>query len=161
MNSLRDHKAKPDGVQMPPTIPSSVTISQLTSIYLGDVLDHCILISERLDQMRHNSENMTDLIFNTIGAYQNENMKQLTLVTILFLPLTFLTGYFGMNFHTFTVLDNSDAFLWKIGVPVVFVVGCWLLRDKIRRWFTRTNQRRGIRQRRKARGRSGWKTKWA
>ncbi|MCJ1358666.1 MAG: hypothetical protein MMC33_008666 [Icmadophila ericetorum] len=160
VNALRDHKAKSDGAQMPQTTPTSVTISQLAYIYLGDVLDHCILISDRLDQMRHNSENMTDLIFNTIGAYQNENMKQLTLVTILFLPLTFLTGYFGMNFHEFNGINNSDAFMWQIGVPLVFVVGCWLLRDKIRRWITRTNQRRGIKQRRKERVQSGWKPKW-
>ena len=97
VNALRDHKsnsiATTPGLsgKPPKLISSSVTISPVTQVYLGDVEDHIILITDGLGHMTHAADNMIDLIFNKNGARQNETMKQLTIVTILFLPLTFLT----------------------------------------------------------------------
>ena len=103
VNALRDHKsdsiATTPGLsgKPPKLISSSVTISPMTQVYLGDVEDHIILITDGLGQMTHAADNMIDLIFNKNGARQNETMEQLTVVTILFLPLTFLTASAAIN----------------------------------------------------------------
>lgn len=132
---------------------TGVTITSLTQTYLSDVEDHCILITDSYDQMRRSADNLVDLIFNTIGAYQNESMRQLTLVTCLFLPLTFLCGYFGMNFAVFpAVKSHDDRFFWLIAVPCVVAVMGFLMRDKIWRWATRQADRGLIMRRRRRRG---------
>ncbi|CDM30981.1 hypothetical protein DTO013E5_375 [Penicillium roqueforti] len=140
---------------VPPNLKSvggtGVTISSMCHTYLGDALDHCITIVEGYDQMRRNADNMIDLIFNTIGAYQNESMKQLTLVTCLYLPMTFLTGYFGMNFTHFAGIEHSEGYFWKIAVPFVLVTIFYLMRDKIQRYAVMLAQRRLIVSSRKQR----------
>ncbi len=74
--------------------------------------------------------------------------------------LTEVKGYFGMNFERFTgVQANSDAYFWKIAVPISFAVSMYLMRDIIRRYVIKTVTRRGITKSRRARGVSGPKYK--
>jgi Mg2+ and Co2+ transporter CorA len=156
INALRDHKSNAviTGVGGRGDIkqaPSGVKISAMAQTYLGDVEDHIILITESLDTMRRSCDNMIDLIFNTISAYQNESMKQLTVVTIIFLPMTFLTGYFGMNFTNFWSIHHNEGYFWKIALPLAFAVIVFLMRDMLRWYFVRLVQRRGISRSRKGR----------
>jgi len=130
INALRDHKIVVSGSGSGSAGPSThqtreyspgkddlrdpskgVIISPLTYVYLGDALDHCVLINENLLQIAKAADNMIDLIFNTIAARQNEVLQLLTNVTIVFLPMTFLTGYFGQNFQPFPELDQGITLL--------------------------------------------------
>ncbi|KAL0473966.1 hypothetical protein QR685DRAFT_569966 [Neurospora intermedia] len=75
INALRDHKtnmsqeAATRNLQDP---SHGVIITPTTYIYLGDVLDHCLLITDTLTQLKGSAEGIIDLIFNTISANQND-----------------------------------------------------------------------------------------
>jgi Mg2+ and Co2+ transporter CorA len=101
VNVLRDHRTNMSQEQATRELEnpaSGVIVTPLTHTYLGDVLDHGIMITEAMGQLKQSSENLINLIFNTISANQSSSMQQLTMVTIIFLPLTFITGFFGQNF---------------------------------------------------------------
>jgi Mg2+ and Co2+ transporter CorA len=156
INALRDHKNTPAGTggrneKGIKEGASGVKISPMAQTYLGDVDDHIVLLTDSLDTMRRACDNMIDLIFNTISAYQNESMKQLTVVTIIFLPLSFMTGYFGMNFTTFWSIEHNEGYFWKVAAPVAVAVIVFLMRDMLKWYLVRLVQRRGISRSRKGR----------
>ncbi|KAJ2977687.1 hypothetical protein NUW58_g7734 [Xylaria curta] len=148
ISSLRDHKTKLSEEAVTRELQNplgGVIITPVTYTYLGDVYDHCVLITENLTQIKESANHMIDLIFNTIATYQNESMKQLTIVTIIFLPLTFITGYFGQNFGIFPEAEhNNSTYFWQIALPVVFSTVLILMRDIIYESFVTFFQRRRI-----------------
>ncbi|KAH6625090.1 hypothetical protein B0J18DRAFT_479925 [Chaetomium sp. MPI-SDFR-AT-0129] len=147
INALRDHQADvpSDAIMSHLLDPNhGVIISPMTYTYLGDVLDHCVLITDTLNQLKSSADGMIGLIFNTISAHQNESMRQLTIATIIFLPLTFLTGYFGQNFEPFTVLQEDISYFWKIAIPVTAVVTIALLWEGIYDYVRAVLQQRYI-----------------
>ena len=66
--------------------------------YYRDVYDHLIRVAEQLDDYRDLASGVTDLYQSTVGNKMNLTMKQLGWVATFFLPLSFLTGFFGQNF---------------------------------------------------------------
>jgi magnesium transporter len=85
--------------------------------YFRDVYDHLIRISDLIDSYRDLLSGATDLYLSTISNRQNEVMKQLTVIATVFLPLSFITGFFGMNFG-FLVnhLITPGWTFWVIGL---------------------------------------------
>ena len=147
IQTLRDHKADvPLDTAMERILDPMhpVFITTQTYIYLGDVLDHCVLITDKLEQHKRSADGMIQLIFNTISANQNESMRQLTTATIIFLPLTFITGYFGQNFTPFKVLEKDIGYFWQIAVPVVFCTILILLWEPIYHYCRALLRRRYI-----------------
>jgi magnesium transporter len=85
--------------------------------YFRDIYDHLIRISDLIDSYRDLLSGATDLYLSTISNRQNDVMKQLTVIATIFLPLSFITGFFGQNF-AFMVTDliRSTWSFWVVGV---------------------------------------------
>ncbi|EPQ53988.1 hypothetical protein GLOTRDRAFT_130378 [Gloeophyllum trabeum ATCC 11539] len=102
-------------------------LSPTAKTYLADVLDHMEYILGSLDMFENVTENLIDCTFNVASGDMNMAMKRLTVVTVTMLPMTFLTGYFGMNFNVFwaknTDPPTSDKWFWAIALPVLAAVG--------------------------------------
>ena len=83
--------------------------------YFRDVYDHLIRMSDLVDSYRDLLSGAMDLYLSTVSNRQNEVMKQLAVVGTIFLPLSFITGFFGQNFgwlvnHALTPLWSFLAF---------------------------------------------------
>ncbi|KAF6748393.1 magnesium transporter [Ephemerocybe angulata] len=98
-------------------------MSHKAKIYLADVYDHMDYILTSLDMFAGIGENLINYTFNLASYEMNEVMRRLTLATIIFLPLSLLTGYFGMNFvPMWSVQHNSDLLFWIIALPLMAIV---------------------------------------
>ncbi|KAG2153526.1 uncharacterized protein EDB93DRAFT_221576 [Suillus bovinus] len=98
-------------------------MSHKSKIYLADVYDHMEYILTSMDMFAGITENLINYTFNMKSHEMNVIMHRLTLATLIFLPLTLLTGYFGMNFKSmWSVNNHSDALFWKIAIPVMALV---------------------------------------
>lgn len=109
-------------------------MSHKAKIYLADVYDHMDYILTSLDMFSSIAENLIDYTFNIASYQMNEVMRRLTLVTMICLPLTLLTGYFGMNFDPFPAVNhNTDKLFWIIAIPVMaLLIPVFLWSDIIR-----------------------------
>ncbi|KAH8825542.1 magnesium transporter [Flagelloscypha sp. PMI_526] len=95
-------------------------MSYTSKIYLADVYDHMTFVLASLDMFSGISENLINYAFNTASYEMNSTMQRLTAATIVFLPLSFITSYFGQNF-TSSWTSRSDIFFCMIAVPIMAV----------------------------------------
>ncbi|KIP06840.1 hypothetical protein PHLGIDRAFT_72083 [Phlebiopsis gigantea 11061_1 CR5-6] len=99
-------------------------MSHKAKTYLADVQDHVEYILSSLDMFTGVCENLVNYTFNMSSHEMNEVMRRLTLATIIFLPLTLLTGYFGMNFSSMWSIKHghSDIVFWIIALPLMAII---------------------------------------
>jgi magnesium transporter len=108
-------------------------VNERTAVYFRDVYDHVLRIHESVEATR-------DLLGNALEAYlwsasqrTNEIMKRLTLLSAIFLPLTFITGFFGQNFPEMH-LENRYIFAAML-VSCVVVPGSMVYFFVRSKWF--------------------------
>jgi magnesium transporter len=94
-------------------------------LYFRDLYDGLVRVSELVDSYRDLLSGTTDMYLSTVANRQGEINKQLTIIATIFLPLTFLTGFFGQNFASLVRWENSQwvFYLFGLGLLVVSVLG--------------------------------------
>lgn len=91
------------------------------TLYYRDVFDHIVRQYETVDGLRDLLTSAMDVYLSTVSNRLNQTMKTLTAIASLFLPLTFLTGFYGMNFAWLTgVLETPFKAFW-VGVGTMLV----------------------------------------
>jgi len=75
--------------------------------YFRDAYDHCIDIIETIGSFKELATNLTDVYLSTVNNQMNDVMKILTIVSLIFIPLTFIAGVYGMNFQAIDPYDGK------------------------------------------------------
>lgn len=86
-----------------------------TAIYLKDVYDHTIEVIDTVETYRDVLSGMLDNNLSLLTTRLNEVIKVLTVISTIFIPLTFITGVYGMNFRYLPELE------WRWGYPLVLL----------------------------------------
>jgi magnesium transporter len=104
--------------------------------YFRDVYDHLVRLGEAIDADRELMSSAIDAYLSTSSNRLNVTTKQLTVMATIFLPLTFLTGFFGQNFEWMVQhVDGWEAFaVLGLGLEVV-TLALLLALFKLRGWF--------------------------
>jgi magnesium transporter len=106
--------------------------------YFSNLKSACISALEEIDANKQILEGMSNLFYAAQGQRMNEIMKMLTVVSSLFIPLTFIVGVYGMNFDYMPELKWKSGYfiIWGImlfvilGLMIYFTKKGWLKRDK-------------------------------
>lgn len=109
-------------------------ISAETLPYLRDLYDHSIQVIDTIETYRDLFSNIMDLYLSTLSLKMNEVMKVLTIISTIFIPLTFIVGVYGMNFKLMPELGWHYGYLavWLL-MLIIAVVMIYYFRRK--RWF--------------------------
>ena len=101
-------------------------INEHTFLYIKDVSDHSLRVLESVESYRDILSGLMEIYISSISNKMNEVMKVLTVFASIFIPLTFLTGIYGMNFDNMPELHFKWAYplLWGafITIPAVLLV---------------------------------------
>lgn len=112
----------------------SSLVDERTEIYLRDLYDHIIQAIDSIDTAREMLSGLLDIYLSSINNRLNEVMKVLTIFASIFIPLTFVTGIYGMNFVYMPELHVKIAYPAVLSFMVLTAV-IMLIAFKRRGWF--------------------------
>jgi magnesium transporter len=107
--------------------------SENTRTYLRDVYDHILVVFELIESYRDVLSTLTETYMSAVSNRMNDIMKTLTIISTIFVPLTFLAGVYGMNMP---IPENefrwSYPIFWAVSLTVIGSMVWWF---RSRHWF--------------------------
>jgi magnesium transporter len=91
-------------------------ISGTLHVFFRDIYDHTIHAIDTIETLRDMLSGMLDIYLSSVSNRLNQVMKVLTIISTIFIPLTFIAGVYGMNFK------NMPEIGWPYGYPAVVVL---------------------------------------
>lgn len=109
-------------------------IKPTTDIYLRDLHDHAIRVIDTVETFRDLLSGMMDIYLSSVSNRMNEIMKVLTIITTIFVPVTFIVGVYGMNFENMPELHSEWGYplTWAI---IIVIIGALLYYFRRRKWL--------------------------
>jgi magnesium transporter len=118
-------------------------VTDETRVYLRDCRDHVINIMDLLEIDRERASGLIEIYLSSINNQMNETIKVLTIISTIFIPLSFIAGVYGMNFDTSISSWNMPELKWAYGYPfalgimafiALLLLGYFSKRGWIRLW---------------------------
>jgi magnesium transporter len=109
-------------------------------IYIKDLYDHTIQVIETVETIRDVVAGLLEIYLSSLSNRMNEIIKVLTIYALIFIPLTFIAGVYGMNFAPESSPWNMPELNWYWGYPfalglMVVVAAAMLLYFRYRKWL--------------------------
>jgi magnesium transporter len=101
-------------------------ISNEVRVYLRDCYDHAVQVLDMVETYRELASSLMDVYLSSVSNKMNEVMKLLTVISTIFIPLTFVAGVYGMNFNPEKSPLNMPELNWYYGYPL-----CWAVMGAI------------------------------
>jgi magnesium transporter len=105
-----------------------------TDIYLRDLSDHVTRIIDTVETYRDLLSGIMDIYLSTNANKMNEVMKVLTIMSSIFIPVTFIAGVYGMNFDNMPELKTQNGYYFIWAVMISIITGL-LIYFKRRKWM--------------------------
>jgi Mg2+ and Co2+ transporter CorA len=115
---------------------SAASRDEVLLVRINDLMEHVLRVLAHARRLEDSIESAVQIHFSAVAHRTNRTMRALTVITALFMPLTLITGVFGMNFAQMPWLQEPNGFWWSIwlmGGVVAVIGGVWSLG----RWLDR------------------------
>lgn len=112
----------------------SELIKDSTRIYLRDVHDHVIRVIDTVETFRDLLSGMMDIYLSSVSNKMNEVMKMLTIISTIFIPVTFIAGVYGMNFKYMPELESPYGY-WTVWAIMIVIMVSLIFYFRRKKWL--------------------------